>query len=73
MIPHAAEERSQWATTTDTWVLWAHALQQEKPQRRDPHTARKSSPRSLQLEKAGAEQQRSSKAKKKETPQKACA
>ena len=35
------------------------------------HTARKSSPRLLQLEKARAEQQGSSKAKKKETPQKA--
>ena len=53
------------AATTEARVPGARAPQQEKPLQRSPHTARKSSPRLLQLEKACVQQQRPSVAKNK--------
>ena len=52
------------ATTTEACTPRDRAPQQEKPpQMRSPHTATKSSPRSLQLEKACAQQWRPNTAK----------
>ena len=72
-IPHAAKQLSLWATTTEPvsgnqWSpsAWSLCSQQKKtPQLRCPTTATKRSPRSLQPEKAWAQQQRPRAAKNK--------
>ena len=51
------------AATSDARACRAHAPQQEATSMRSPRTATKSSPRSLQLEKARAQQRRSNTAK----------
>ena len=63
---HKPQLLSSHATTTEAHVPRAHALQQrEATTMRSLHTATKSSPCSLQLEKAHAQQQRPNAAKNK--------
>ena len=74
-IPHAMEQQSSWATTTEPTLwsprtatteptghnYWIHALQQEKPKEWETHTPQlENNPCSPQLEKAWAQQQRPS-------------
>ena len=62
---HEPQLLSPHATTTEARVPRARAPQQKKwPQWEAPHTTRKSSPHSPQLEKAHAQQQRPNAAKK---------
>ena len=58
-IPHAAEQQSPCATTTEAHVPRAHAPQQEKPPQWEALRTTKSSPHSLQLEETRTQQQRS--------------
>ena len=59
---HEPQLLSPWATTTEARAPRAHALQQEKPPQWEAR-ASKSSPRSLQLEKACVQQRRPNAAK----------
>ena len=63
-IPHAAEQLSPCATTTEAHAPGAHALQQrEATGMRSPRTTTKSSPHLPQLEKAHVQQRRTDTAK----------
>ena len=67
-IPHAAEQLSPRATTTEACTPRARAPQQrEATAVRSPRTAMKSSPCSPQLEKARAQQRTPNAAKNKQT------
>ena len=61
---HKPQLLSPRATTTEARTPRARALQREATTMRSPRTATKSSPHSLQLEKACAQQRRSNAAKK---------
>ena len=63
--PASHNYRSPCATTTEAHAPRARAPQREATAMRSPRTATKSSPRSLQLEKARAQQQRPNTAKNK--------
>ena len=64
-LAHEPQLLSLRATTTEACVPRARALQREATAMRSPRTAMKSSPHSLQLEKARAQQQRPNVAKNK--------